>query len=145
MCSINRRDTVLAISIGLAMFATRIAASTSDENPATVLVSATKASQDAKASLSRQFKLDENLPADQRTTQRYIACVADSLDRYAARLAEIAPSLPPHVQSLPGIVAQTARSVRQSTTTAQVSETLRSAIVEVRKTLELVKADDGSG
>jgi hypothetical protein len=70
-------------------------------------------------------------------------CVADALDKYAAALQQIAPSLPRELRSLPAIVAKTAQRVRAARTVAEAVRAVKSAIVQVHKIISLLKADDG--
>jgi hypothetical protein len=142
MHPINRRSVVLFLPLGMAILWKPRLAWSQQASPAAVAASVRKASKDAEASLLRQLKLDEQLPPEQRTSQRYVSCVARALDGYAAALQTIAPTLPVHVQALPTIVAQTAQAVHSSRTPAAASAAMTAAIGEVRKTLELIKADD---
>jgi len=69
-------------------------------------------------------------------------CIADVLDAYAAQLAALAPSLPPQLQSLPGIVHTAAAKVRTARTKQEALSALASAQVQVNHTIALLRSDD---
>ena len=67
-------------------------------------------------------------------------CIADALDRYAAALRQI--DLPRELRTLPNVVATAASRVRRARTPQEASRAVRTAIAEVHKAIELVRADD---
>jgi hypothetical protein len=70
-------------------------------------------------------------------------CIADVFDAYAAALRELAPHLPPQLRSLPTIVARAANKIRASRSSAEAVKAIKVAIAEVRKSITLLRADDG--
>jgi hypothetical protein len=69
-------------------------------------------------------------------------CVADALDAYAAQLDKIASQLPPQMRSLPNVFRETARKVRSAKSGAEARRYVLAAIVQVRHTISLLRADD---
>ena len=69
-------------------------------------------------------------------------CVADALDAYAAELDKIASQLPPQMRNLPNVIRETARKVRSAKSGAEARRYVQAAIVEVRHTISLLRADD---
>jgi hypothetical protein len=69
-------------------------------------------------------------------------CIADALDGYAAALQQIVPQLSPGLRSLPLIVATAARKVRAARTMSDAVRAVKTAITQIRKSIELLKADD---
>jgi hypothetical protein len=69
-------------------------------------------------------------------------CVADALDSYADALEQLAPRLPPRLRMLPAIIRKVAHNVRTAKTLAAAARAVKQAIVEVHKTISLLKADD---
>ncbi len=67
-------------------------------------------------------------------------CIADALDSYAEALREL--PLPPDLRGLPAIVSRAAHRVRAARTKAEATAAIKIAIVEVHKTIALLKADD---
>jgi hypothetical protein len=70
-------------------------------------------------------------------------CIADAFDAYAAALRELAPRLPPQLRSLPTIVARAATKIRASGSRVEAVKAIKVAIAEVRKSITLLRADDG--
>jgi hypothetical protein len=91
----------------------------------------------ALAAISRQAEADIAACGD--LPRR---CVADALDAYAAALRRIAPQLAPRLRFLPDIVAQAAAGVRRAQTRGEAIGAVRKALVAVRKTIALLRADD---
>lgn len=69
-------------------------------------------------------------------------CIADALDAYAAELDGLAPSLPPKLRTLPGIVHDAAARVRAAKTKAEAIRALKAAQAQVSHTLAMLRADD---
>lgn len=69
-------------------------------------------------------------------------CIANALEAYAAHLEKIAPQLPPKLRTLPAIIRRAARNVRAAKTAAQAVRAVQAAIVQVRHTVELLRAED---
>jgi hypothetical protein len=69
-------------------------------------------------------------------------CIANALEAYAAHLEKIAPQLPPNLRTLPAIIRRAARNVRVAKTAAQAMRAVQAAIVQVRHTVELLRAED---
>ena len=92
----------------------------------------------------------DGVKALSRATTAYIkecscdtqACIANALDEYAAKLAVIAPRLPPEIRNLPSIVSQAARRVRASRSKAEAAKVLHQAVAQIHKEIELIRADD---
>ena len=70
------------------------------------------------------------------------ACVAGELDRYADWIEGVAPQLPSELRVLPSIVRRAATGVRVARSRGEAVRAIRAAVVEVRKTIALVRADD---
>ena len=69
-------------------------------------------------------------------------CVADALDAYATKLEALVPRLPPQLHTLPGIVRGAAQKVRVARTKAEAVSAVKMAIVQVDKTIALLRAED---
>ena len=69
-------------------------------------------------------------------------CVADALDALADALEQLSPQLPPQLRTLPGIVRTAARKVRAAKTRGEAIAALKTAIAQVHKSIELLKASD---
>jgi len=142
MRSLNRRIAARVLLASVVLPLSFRSVNSEDAKSVSALNSVLSASQEAEDVLIKNLKHDEALPPEQRTSQRYIACVAGALDRYAEKLRELAPSLPPDLQSLPTIVAQTAKRVRSSTTPQEASAAIKDAVLQVKKTIALIRAED---
>ena len=68
-------------------------------------------------------------------------CIADALDRYAEKLAVVAPRLHPALRDLPVIVAQAAHRVRASKTKTEAARILHAAAAQVQHEVELIRAE----
>lgn len=89
-----------------------------------------------------QAAADETLIEIARCNNQTPPCVADALFAYAAKLEKIAPQLPPKMRALPGIIRQAARKVRAAKSPAEAVRAVQTAIVQVRHTVELLRAED---
>ena len=120
---------VVALSFGL------LSAST-----ATAVLAATYGSVDTPAAFAAAA--DRSQQAIARCDAAAATCVAQELDRYADWIEGVAPQLPPELRVLPTIVRQAASGVRAAKTRREAVRAVQAAITEVRKTINILRADD---
>jgi hypothetical protein len=89
-----------------------------------------------------QAAADEAQTEIARCNSQTPPCVADALEAYAARLEQLAPQLPRKMRALPGIIRQAARKARVAKTRAEAVRAVQTAIVQVRHTVQLLRAED---
>ncbi len=94
------------------------------------------------AEAAAQAAADEAQIEIARCNNQTPPCVADALDAYAAKLEKLAPQLPPKMRVLPGIIRQAARKVRAAKSSREAVRAVQTAIVQVRHTVELLRAED---
>lgn len=69
-------------------------------------------------------------------------CVARALDAYADRLAKAGTLLPPDTSPVADIIAKGADKVRRARSKREIVAAVRQVVADVRKSIELIVADD---
>lgn len=84
----------------------------------------------------------ENRFQRQKAVSEYKTCVGDALEQYADALDAKALSLPGPMRGIPAVIRQAARQVRTARTIQEARAAVGAALVEVRKAIALIRADD---
>ncbi len=79
---------------------------------------------------------------DPRKAKAYTTCVGNALDGFADALDSRILSLPGPMKGVSAIVRDAARKVRNAKTVAEARASVRAAVVEVRKAIALIRADE---
>ena len=79
---------------------------------------------------------------DPRKAKAYTACVANALDGFADALDSRILDLPGPMKGVSAIVRDAARKVRNAKSIAEARASVRAAVVEVRKAIALIRADE---
>lgn len=77
-----------------------------------------------------------------RAVDEYKSCVGDALEQFADALDARAISLPEPLRGIPAVIRQAARQVRAARTVQEARAAVGAALVEVRKAIALIRADD---
>ena len=133
MISRSRRAFVLSYATVMGIFVSRIYVRPAYAVAAPALKYLIHAGEQAKANVEKLIKTEQVIT---------LACIAYPLDTYAQEVNNIAPLLPPSVRGVASILTHVAGGVHSARTEKQASEVIQDGIVQIRKTIELIRAED---